>query len=446
MAESEGIEMRRSLGAKILAIALGASLLAACGWSDDGDRDGNGGSTGGRAELSFWSWAPNIEKVVDRWNADNPDIQVTLSKQAGGGDIVTKVLTADRAGNPPDLVQVEYQSLPTLVSNNVLADISGPAGGLRDRFAEGLWQQVTLGTDAVYAIPQDAAPMMLYYRADLFERYALAVPQTWQEFAEAARTVRAKSGNKQYLTTFSANDPGWFAGLAQQAGASWWGVRGDAWQVTIDDPATRKVAEYWGGLVAEGVVSGNPMYTPEWNKSLNDGTLLAWPGAVWGPGVLAGNAPDTAGKWKMAPLPQWTAGESRTGNWGGSSTGVTEKSKHREAAVTFATWLNSDPAATELLVRESALYPAAKDAQQGPALSPPPAFFAGQADFYPLAKRISDGAAGVTWGPNVNVTYEAYQDAFGKAITGRTPFGPAVEAMQQATVADLRKNGFTVAD
>lgn len=432
--------MRRSLGATALVLALVGGVLAGCSADPDSATEPQG-----PVELSFWSWAPNIDQTIAKWNADNPNIQVKLSKQAGGGDIVTKVLTADKAGNPPDLVQVEYQSLPTLVSNNVLADISEQAGGLRDRFAEGLWQQVTLGTDAVYGIPQDAAPMMLYYRTDLFDRYGLTVPKTWEEFAQAARTVRARSGKKQYLTTFSANDPGWFAGLAQQAGAAWWGVQGDAWKVTVDDPATRKVADYWGALVAEDAVSGDPMYTPEWNKALNDGSLLAWPGAVWGPGVLEGNAPDTKGKWAMAPLPQWIAGESRTGNWGGSSTGVTEKSKHKAAAVTFAAWLNSDPAATTMLVRESALYPAAKDAQQGPALAQPPAFFAEQADFYPLAKQISDGAAGVVWGPNVNVTYEAYKDAFAKAIGGKAPFGPAVEAMQRATVEDMRKNGFTVA-
>lgn len=433
--------MKRSLGARLLAVTLGVSLVAACGSGDDGDTE----TDNGKAELSFWSWVPNIEKVVDKWNADNPDIQIKLSKQAGGGDIVTKVLTANKAGNPPDLVQVEYQSLPTLVSNEVLADISGQAATVKDTFAEGLWQQVTLGTDAVYAIPQDAAPMMLYYRADLFDKYGIAVPKTWDEFAQAARTVRAKSGAKQYLTTFSANDPGWFAGLAQQAGASWWGVQGEAWQVTVNDAATRKVADYWGGLVNEGVIAGSPMYTPEWNKALNDGTLLAWPSAVWGPGVLEGNAPDTKGKWAMAPLPQWNTGESKTGNWGGSSTGVTEKSKHKAAAVKFAIWLNSDPTATEMLVRESALYPAAKDAQAGPALAQPPAFFVEQADFYPQAKQIAEGAAGVIWGPNVNVTYEAYKDAFAKAIEAKAPFGPAVDAMQRATVDDMRKNGFTVA-
>jgi multiple sugar transport system substrate-binding protein len=44
----------------------------------------------------------------------------------------------------------------------------------------------------------------------------------------------------------------------------------------------------------------------------------------------------------------------------------------------------------------------------------------------------------------VNVTYTTYKDVFGKAIANRTPFGAAVDAMQEATVADMRKNGFKV--
>jgi multiple sugar transport system substrate-binding protein len=431
--------MRRILAAAVAALTLGAPL-AACSADSDPDTD----PQGGKAELAFWSWVPNIEKAVDAWNAANPDIKVTLSRQAGGADIVTKVLTAHKAGNPPDVVQVEYQSLPTLVSNDVLADIAGEAGEAEDAFAEGVWQQVTLGTEAVYAIPQDAGPMMLYYRKDLFQRYGLTVPATWDDFAQAARTLRTKT-TKQYLTTFSARDPGWFAGLAQQAGAQWWGVDGDTWKVNVNDAATKKVADFWGGLVAGGAVDDQPMYTPAWNKALNDGTLLAWPSAVWGPGVLTGNAPATKGKWAMAPLPQWTAGEAKTGNWGGSSTGVTEKSDSRAAAAKFAVWLNTDPAATEILITDGGIYPAAAAAQASPALAEPPAFFADQADFYPLAKQIADTSAGVVWGPNVNVTYQSYQDAFGQAITRKTPFGAAVDSMQSATVADMRKNGFKVA-
>jgi multiple sugar transport system substrate-binding protein len=258
-----------------------------------------------------------------------------------------------------------------------------------------------------------------------------------------ARQVRQKSP-KQFLTTFSAADPGWFVGLSQQAGASWWGVSGDTWKVSVNDAATKKVADYWGGLVAEGAVDGQPMYTPAWNKALNDGTLIAWPSAIWGPGVLSGNAADTKGKWKIAPLPQWSAGDSKTGSWGGSSTSVTAGSKHQQAAAKFAVWLNTNADATTVLVQEGGLYPASRAAQSGPALAQPPAFFTNQPDFYPLAKQIADTAAGFTFGPNVNVAYSAYKDGLAKAITAKSSFSAAVDVMQTTTVDDMKKNGFKV--
>jgi multiple sugar transport system substrate-binding protein len=160
--------------------------------------------------------------------------------------------------------------------------------------------------------------------------------------------------------------------------------------------------------------------------------------------VLAGNAADTKGKWAMAPLPQWNAGENKTGSWGGSGTAIAAKSKYKAQAVEFAIWLNTNPTATSGLVTQGGLYPAARDAQSGPALAQPPAFFAQQADFYTVAKQVADTAAAVTWGPNVNVTYATYKDAFAKAITAKGAFSGPVDQMQDATVADMKKNGFTV--
>ena len=144
-----------------------------------------------KVTLTFWTWVPNMDKVVAIWNKAHPDIQVQVQVQAGGDAELTKLLTAAKAGNPPDLAQVEYQVLPTLVSNNYLADIAKYDGSLKSDFPAGNWNQVTLGTSALYGIPQDAAPMALFYRADLFKKYGLTVPTTWAQFAadadEAAR-------------------------------------------------------------------------------------------------------------------------------------------------------------------------------------------------------------------------------------------------------------------
>ncbi len=440
--------MRAKFLSRAVSVILGAVLLAAAGCSSGSS---GGGTSDTQAQptpqrpvkLTFWTWVPNIGPVVKQWNSQHPEIQVTVSEQASGDELVTKVLTANKAGNPPDLFQAEYQALPTFVTNDVVADLAGPAGGAKGQFTEGTWRLVTLGTPSVYAVPQDIGPMMLYYRSDLFSKLGLTVPKTWDEFAQLARTVRAKDP-KRYLTTFSSGDPGWFAGLSQQAGAQWWQVEGDSWKVNVDDQATQKVADYWDGLVSAGVIDHRPMYTPQWNKAMNDGTLLAWPSAVWGPAVLGGIAPATKGKWAIAPLPQWSASEQKTGYWGGSSTAVAAKSANKDAATKFAVWLNTDPQAVQALIKVAGVYPAATNAQSGPALQQAPAFFPGQTDFYRQAAVIANTAVGFTFGPNVNVTYQAYRDAFGKAIQQKTSFSGAAKTMLDTTLNDMRKSGFSV--
>ncbi|MGW1555734.1 ABC transporter substrate-binding protein [Streptomyces sp. NPDC002144] len=432
---------RRRLVATSVAVALGATALAACGSSNDDSKAESGPVT-----LTYWTWTPGMDKVVDLWNkgpGKKDQITVTVKKQASGDSLVTKILTAHKAKKAPDLVQAEYQALPTLVSNDALADMAKDVGDARSKFADGVWQQTTLGTDAVYAVPQDIGPMMFYYRDDLFKKYGLKVPTTWDEFAQVARDLKKKAPDKD-LTTFSANDSGLFAGLAQQAGAKWWTTSGDKWKVGIDDAATQKVAKFWGGLVKEGAIDNQPMYTPAWNKALDTGKQIAWVSAVWAPGTLTTAAPDTKGKWAMAPLPQWSAGQNVTGSWGGSSTAVTTDSAHKAAAAKFAAWLNTDGTALEALAKDSGIYPAATNAQTSGAFATPPAYFANQPDFYTKAAEIAKTTAPSAWGPNVNVAYTTFNDAFGAAAKNKSDFVAALNTMQDATVADLKKQGFEV--
>jgi multiple sugar transport system substrate-binding protein len=430
------------LVATAVAVTLGATTLAACGSSKDDSE-----AQSGPVSLTYWTWTPGMDKVVDLWNkgpGKKQQITVTAKKQASGDTLVTKILTAHKAKNGPDLVQAEYQALPTLVSNDALADISKEAGSAKSKFAPGVWQQITLGTDAVYAIPQDIGPMMFYYRADLFKKYGLKVPATWDEFAQTARDLKKKAPDKA-LTTFSANDSGLFAGLAQQAGAKWWTTSGQKWEVGIDDAATQKVAKFWGGLVKEGAIDNQPMYTPAWNNALDTGKQIAWVSAVWAPGTLATAAPDTKGKWAMAPLPQWSKTENVTGSWGGSSTAVTADSKHKEAAAKFAAWLNTDPEALTALAKDGGIYPAATTAQTSDAFAEPPAYFSNQPGFYTEAADIAKTTAPSAWGPNVNVAYQSFKDAFGAAAKDKSDFEAALKTMQDTTVADMKKQGFEVA-
>jgi multiple sugar transport system substrate-binding protein len=431
--------MKLSRAVPLVAAATAVTLAAGCS-SSSSPSSNTTAAAGGKVELTFWSWAPNMDKVVAAWNSTHPNIHVTFSKQAGGDAEAQKVLTSAKAGTAPDVVQAEYQEIPTLVSNNVLADISKQADAVKSKFAAGLWNQVTLGGDAVYGVPQDSGPMLFFYRKDLFASMGLTVPKTWADYAALAATVKQKDPSK-YLGAFPTVDAGEFAGLAQQAGAKWWSTSGSTWTVGFNDAATKKVAGYWDGLVKAGTIDSEPAWTPAWNKAMNDGTILSWTAGVWAPGTLSGVAADTTDKWAAAPLPQWDASSNVTGNWGGSSTAVTQDSKNKDAAAQFVVWLNTDKAATDLLVSQAGVYPADVDAQD---ITTPPTFMPSATDFYSQAKTIGATTAAATWGPDVSTAYSAYTDAIGKAVTGKTAFADAIDGVQQTIVADMKKNGFTV--
>jgi multiple sugar transport system substrate-binding protein len=268
------------------------------------------------------------------------------------------------------------------------------------------------------------------------------VPATWAEFSADATKLHSKAPGV-YLGSFSAVDPGEFAGLTQQAGAQWWSASGSNWTVGIDDAASQKVASYWQSLVSSGGVDNQPQWTAAWNKGMNDGKYIAWVSDVWAPSDFPTTAPSGSGKWQMTELPQWTAGANLVGNWGGSSTGVMAGSKHQQASAQFAAWLNTDPTATAALVSDGGIYPA--DTAAEAALSAPPSYFANQPNFWTLAKQYAAAAANVTWGPDVNVAYTEFQTAFGGAASSKGSFLSPLTAVQSSVVNDMKKSGFTVA-
>ena len=126
--------MKKVMTALLAAGALVA--LAACGGNSDDNSSGSGsGASNEKVTLKFQSLAfqkttvAATKKIVADWNAANPNIQVTVNKQDGGDAAVTKLLTAIKAGSgAPDIMQAEYQKIPTLVAAQAVADISGDVG------------------------------------------------------------------------------------------------------------------------------------------------------------------------------------------------------------------------------------------------------------------------------------------------------------------------------
>ena len=444
--------MRAHYGKATAAFAMVSALtLAGCAGGGGGGTAAGGEDAGscepssGPVELNFTTWVPGMDKVVELWNAENEDIKVNVQTGPNGNSgTYQNFFNQLQAGNAPDLGQIEYDALPNFRVQDGLENIAACEGvsDAKDQFVDWTWGQVTFGEeDAVYAVPQDSGPMAMFYRADLFEAAGIEVPTTWEEYAAAAEQIKAEGS---YITNFPRGDVNWFAGNVWQAGGQWFSSDDEGWDVNLTGEESEKVATYWQDLLSKDQVSTLPSFSDEWNASFNEGDQWTWVSAVWGASTLATGAPDTAGKWAVAPMPQWEDGGNAAGNWGGSSTAVLKGSEHPYEAAQFALWLNTDPEALALANELGGLYPAAKSASDLEAFSGGVEYFGGQKIYEVFAEASSNVDPDFTWGPTMTQTYTDVSDGFGKAIGGEGTLMDALTTGEQKTVESLKSQSIPV--
>ncbi|KQQ28484.1 MULTISPECIES: ABC transporter substrate-binding protein [unclassified Frondihabitans] len=442
--------MKKSKFLSAAAVAVAATIaLAGCsagsGAGDSGsDTAASCKASTGKVTLNFTSWVPNMDKVVALWNKENPDIQVKVSIVANGNSGTYKnFFNQLKAGNAPDIGQVEYDTLPAFRVQDGLANIASCSGvsDAKADFSDGLWNQVTFGeANSVYAIPQDSGPMALYYRKDLFDKAGLSVPTTWAEYAADAVKIKALGGN---ITNFAKGDVNQFAGLVSQAGGQWFSTDDGTWDVNLTSAESTKVADYWQDLISKKLVNTLPSFTDEWNNAYNTGQDWTWVSAVWGANTISSGAPKTSGKWAVAQMPQWTEGDKASAAWGGSSSVVFKGSKHPAEASKFLVWLNTSKEALTALNKEANLYPASSTGADLPALTSGVEFYGNQAiykDFATAAENIQP----FTWGPTMTQTYSDVSDGFGSAISGSGTLSDALSSGQTKTIAALKAQSIAV--
>lgn len=438
---------KKTLAFASIAVAT-AVLLAGCSSSSPGGTSTSAAAcqpSKGKVTLNFTTWVPGIQRVVQLWNEKNPDIQVKVQTGPNGNSGTYKNFSNElKAGNAPDLGQVEYDTLPSFRVQDGLENLAvcKDVASAKSEFLPWVWNQVSLGSsNAVYGVPQDSGPMAMYYRKDLFEKNNIPIPTTWAQYKDDAVKIKALGG---YITNFSPTDVNQFAGLVWQAGGKWFSNNGKAWTVNLTDSASQKVADYWNDLIKQGLVTTNPGFTDAWNNGYNSGQDWTWNSAVWGANTISSGAPATAGDWAVAPMPQWGSGSTASGNWGGSSVVVFKDTKHLYEAAKFALWLNTSPEALEGLNKQANLYPTTKAGLKLPVLQQGVPFFGNQPIYKEFAKAASQVSPDFTWGPTMTQTYSDVSDGFKAAIGGSGTLLSALQKGQASTIQTLKEQSIPV--
>ena len=416
------------------ALALAAAALALPGCT--------GAAAAEDDRLLVWTWDDELPQVAERYEQEHPGVEIDVVDVGTGGEQYTVLQNVLMAGSgTPDAVFLDHTALPQFALSGALADL-GPlgAGALADGFAPGPWAASQVdGT--VYGLPWASGPMVMFYNAALFERLGVPVPTTWDEYVSAAEHLHAADPEVHILN--DTGNAGLAASLIQQAGGRPFAVSGSEIGIDLADAGTARYADTWQRLLDDDLLAPVPDWSDEWRRMLVEDRIATLPAGSWMAAVLARTAPDSAGDWRVAQLPQWEPGASVAAEHGGGGFSVLESSGRKELAVDFLTYATAGDGVE--VIRDSGLWPAHRAATEEPGfLDEPNAYFGGQAVNREYATASERAPEDFRFLPFQVYASGVFNDSVGRAYTGEATLQDGLLDWQAELEEYAAQQGFSI--
>lgn len=347
----------------LLLVALMIVGLAACGGSPAAPADSNQSanqpsgsqpasqpSGDGVAEITYSYWgtpdeAESVQAVADKFNADHPNIHVTVMS-IPNEEYVTKLNTMAVAKELPDCGIMSESGVLDFASKGLLADISGMYEGAASMPLDSITFK-SEGKPVAYSAANEV--LFLYYNKDMFDAAGLdypsaSEPMSWDEFVSLAKLLTLDASGKNAteagfdtnsIVQFGCNVDNWTWQLevwALSNGGRWFSADGK--ECTINTPEVaesiqkvadlylvEKVAQYRPGLEDSGIQS-----------TIGAGNVAMATGGAWNVGTCMNGVDFNYG---VARLPYMK--NAVTICTGGPQV-VFSQSKHPAEAMEFIKW------------------------------------------------------------------------------------------------------------
>jgi multiple sugar transport system substrate-binding protein len=437
----------RSRAKAVFAVALAATLAVGCssgastGPAATGNQDSVDAALKAGGTITYWSWTPSAKEQVAAFEKEYPNVKVDYVNAGTNKDEYTKLQNAIKAGSgAPDVAQIEYYALPQFALTDSLANLDqyGFAGFEKD-FSPSTWSSVRV-SNGLYGLPQDSGPMALFYNKEVFDKYGIAVPKTWDEYLAGAKKLHAADPAK-YITS-DTGDPGFAASMIWQAGGHPFTADGRNVKINLADAGSKKWTVAWNQLVTGKLLAPIKEWSDDWFRALGDGTIASLVTGAWMPGNFKSSVPGGAGKWAVAPMPTYD-GQPVTAENGGSTQSVLKQSANPALAAAFVRWLNHGNGVKPFIA--SGGFPATTADLNSPAfLDEAVPYFGGQKVNQVLADASKNVAKGWSYLPYQTYANSVFSDTVGKAYVNGTALDPGLEAWQKALVDYGNQQGFTV--
>ncbi|NLY90495.1 MAG: sugar ABC transporter substrate-binding protein [Firmicutes bacterium] len=280
--------------------------------------------------ISLWAMGvegQNIGKLLPQFEAENPGIKVKLQviPWSAAND---RLLTAVAGGTVPDLTQMGSTYMAQFTTAGALEDLSpylAKSNSLKlDDFFPAC-RDLYIVDGKPYGIPWYADTRFFFYRTDILEEVGYKeFPDTWDEFIDCCRKLRARGPNQHAVNMAAGN-----------------------WQVTMnfiwanggrifDEEGRPAVTEE---AFVEAVAWLVDIFKNEYalldtggsniRQELANGRLPIFIGGFWEGNLLRTETPHLDGKWSIALMPMK---KSRASFMGGCGLVIFKRARQKEAA------------------------------------------------------------------------------------------------------------------
>lgn len=379
-------------------------------------------------EITIWSWDVALEDLrakAEVFNETYPNVEFNF-EEMGTSQVYSKLTTSLASGiGLPDIVSLEGEQMAKFGTKFPEAFVELTDVVDTSKFLPLKVSEVTVN-GKVMAYPWDAAPAVLFYRADLFEQAGVDADaiNTWDDYIEAGKMIDEKLGVKMLPMAYSRSDTMYRIIMMQQGGFYF----GDDGSTTVNSAESIKAMEtvkafYDAGITANDISWDDKMIL------LKDSKVATIPEAIWMVGSIKDAAPDTSGNWRVMPLPSF-GGETFTGSNGGSCVAIPQATKSKEAAVKFLEFAMTDVEGLVKGFQDYGLYPSYIPSYDAPEFSEGLDFFGGQA-IYEVANKAAVDMPEVNFTENFSEVLDNMKNAVNQVLVEGNDPTETLESFQK---------------
>ena len=317
-----------------------AALLLVSGLSTAGALDRNT-----KGELTNWTWT---YVCVDKWlvpafNKVYPNIKITTTPMAFD-ETHDKIFAAIAAGSgAPDFATIVSDYVQKFIDQGGLVDMTAYVNQHKGEFPKYKLQMNSDSNGHVFGVPFNSAPVGMWYRKDIFDKFNLKLPTTWDEYLQVARELKK---NGVYIDSISVaaqgmdrsqhGEVGLHALLTQQQSGSYFDAQGNP---SLNNKESKRAMNLMNTLVQEGLAANVEQGAPAFYQLMNDSKLATVVSAAWYINVLIANLPEgtpSFGNWRFAMLPAFDKGGARSSNLGGAELCIFKQTPKDKADMAMA--------------------------------------------------------------------------------------------------------------